>query len=99
MPVGLIVGALAAGTGVRVAVAILLIAAYAAYTIRTIKAGGDAEGEEELQPLFFDRSKQDPPNTTQIATQSSSRSARSSSGPSCSSAASRRSPRSSASRR
>lgn len=68
MPIGLVVGALAVGTHARIAVAVGLVAAYVAYTVRTIRAGGDAE-EEELRPLYFDRSKQDPPNTAQITAQ------------------------------
>ena len=68
MPVGLIVGALALETLPRIVVAILLVLAYVAYTARTIKHGGDAT-DEELKPLFFDRSKEDPPSGLQIAAQ------------------------------
>ncbi len=67
-PCGLLLGALAVERPARIVAAVALIAAYGAYTARTIKRGGDAT-DEELKPLYFDRSKQDPPNTRQIAAQ------------------------------
>jgi cation:H+ antiporter len=68
MPIALIVGALAADKHVGIAVAILLVLAYIGYTARTIKQGGDAT-DDDLQALFFDRTKHDPPSTLQIAVQ------------------------------
>ena len=44
------------------------IAGYAAYVRSTVKKGGDAEGEE-LDPLYFDTSKDDPPSTLQMSLQ------------------------------
>jgi cation:H+ antiporter len=68
MPIALVIGAVGAGTPVRIAAAVLLVLAYVAYTARTIKQGGDA-GDEELKALYFDTSKEDPPNTGQIVVQ------------------------------
>jgi cation:H+ antiporter len=53
---------------VRYAAAVLLVAVYVFYVVRTIKKGGDA-GEEELKPLMFDTSKGDPPNAFQLGLQ------------------------------
>jgi cation:H+ antiporter len=68
MPIALIVGALAADKPVRIAVAVLLVLAYIGYTARTIRQGGDAT-DDELQPLFFDRTKDDPPSRLPIVVQ------------------------------
>jgi cation:H+ antiporter len=68
MPIGLVIGAIGASNSVRMVAAVLLVLTYVAYTARTIKQGGDAE-DEELQALYFDTSKKDPPNTGQIAVQ------------------------------
>jgi cation:H+ antiporter len=68
MPIALIVGALAADKPVRIGVAVLLVLAYFGYTARTIKQGGDAT-DDELQPLFFARTKDDPPSTLPIVVQ------------------------------
>ena len=68
MPIGLVIGALALADLPRIVAAVLLVLAYVAYTARTIKHGGDAT-DEALKPLYFDRSKGDPPNTAQITTQ------------------------------
>jgi cation:H+ antiporter len=48
--------------------AVALILAYGWYVRRTIKKEGDAE-EEEPKPLYFDTSKQDPPNLVQLVGQ------------------------------
>jgi cation:H+ antiporter len=69
MPLGLLIGALGAEKPVRIVAAILLVLAYVVYTARTIKRGGDADDDEELKALYFDRSKDDPPSTGQIAAQ------------------------------
>ena len=68
---GLAVGVgIGASTSVRIAVAVLLVIAYVVYSYRTVKHGGESEeGEEELKPLIFDRTKQDPPRTMEIALQ------------------------------
>lgn len=48
--------------------AILLVLGYAAYVWRSVKKAGSAE-EEEPKPLYFDRSKDDPPRGFQIILQ------------------------------
>jgi len=45
--------------------AAVLLVLYGVYVWRTIKKGADAE-EEEPQPLYFDTSKDDPPNKLQL---------------------------------
>jgi len=54
---------------VHIVGAALLVGVYVLYVRRTLQAGGDADEEEELKPLYFDTSKQDPPNTFQIVAQ------------------------------
>jgi cation:H+ antiporter len=68
-PVGITAGVLATSAAVQVAVAAALVAGYVLYTTITVKRAGDAEGEEELKPLLFDWTKDDPPNTAQVALQ------------------------------
>ena len=53
----------------HVAGAVALVLVYALYVRRTVKGGGDSEIEEELKPLTFDTSRDDPPNTFQIVAQ------------------------------
>jgi cation:H+ antiporter len=69
MPVGVLLGVLSTSAAVQVAGAAALVVAYGLYTTRTIRRGGDADEEEELKPLWFDRSKDDPPETWQIVAQ------------------------------
>jgi cation:H+ antiporter len=69
MPFGLLLGAWAPPTHVRMAAAVLLLIAYAGYTARTVKGGGDADAEEELKALFFDRTKENPPSRVEIGVQ------------------------------
>jgi cation:H+ antiporter len=69
MPVAIVLGVVGAPDAVRYAGAALLVVAYAAYVRRTIKKGGDAGNEEELEPLFFDTSRGDPPSTFQMVVQ------------------------------
>jgi cation:H+ antiporter len=52
----------------HIAGAVVLVIAYGWYVHRTIKKEGDAE-EEEPKPLYFDTSKQDPPNALQLVGQ------------------------------
>jgi cation:H+ antiporter len=68
-PLGILVGALDMSKGVHLAVAAVLVAGYAAYVWRTVKGGGSAGDEDELEPLYFDPSKDDPPSTLQITLQ------------------------------
>jgi cation:H+ antiporter len=68
-PLGLLVGALDTSTALQIVVAAILVAGYGVYSWRTVKQGGDATGDEELDPLYFDWSKDDPPSTFQIVAQ------------------------------
>ena len=68
-PVGLIVGALDTSPAVQLAAAALLVAGYGVYSWQTVRHGGDASEDDELAPLYFDISKDDPPSTLQIALQ------------------------------
>ena len=65
--------ALALGGGVprelALAAALLFVLAYAAYVLLTIRRGGEAQAEHELDPLIGDTTKHDPPATWMIATQ------------------------------
>jgi cation:H+ antiporter len=54
---------------VHIVGAVMLVAVYAFYVRRSLKAGGDADEEEELAPLYFDTSKDDPPSTFQMVLQ------------------------------
>ena len=68
-PLGVVVGALDTSAGVQLAVAAVLVAGYGVYARRTVRGGGDAGADDELDPLYFDRSKDDPPTTLQISLQ------------------------------
>ncbi len=69
IPVAIVLGAIGAPDGIRYAGAALLVVAYGTYVHRTLAKGGDADQEEELAPLYFDTSRDDPPNTWQMAAQ------------------------------
>ena len=69
MPVAIVLGAIGAPDPVRYAAAALLVIAYGVYVRRTVKKGGDAGDAEELEPLYFDTSRDDPPNTFQMVAQ------------------------------
>ena len=47
----------------------MLVAGYCVYAWLTVRGGGDASDEDELEPLYFDTSKDDPPSTLQISLQ------------------------------
>jgi cation:H+ antiporter len=68
MPVGIVLGVISTSDWLRYAGAALLIAGYAGYVRATVKSGGDAE-DEELEPLYLDPSKDDPPSTLQMTVQ------------------------------
>ena len=69
MPVAIVLGAIGAPDPVRYAAAGLLVIAYGIYVRRTVKKGGDAGDSEELEPLYFDTSRDDPPSTFQMTAQ------------------------------
>ena len=54
---------------VHIAGAIALVIAYVVYARQTVRESGDSEGEDELKPLTFDPSKEDPPRNGQIVAQ------------------------------
>jgi cation:H+ antiporter len=69
MPIGIVLGVVGASAPLRYAGAALVLLGYAAYVRATVKGGGDADDEEELEPLYFDTSKEDPPSTFQMTLQ------------------------------
>ena len=69
MPVGIVLGVISPPGAVRYAGAALLVLAYAGYVRATVKRGGDADDDEELDALYFDTSKDDPPSTFQMTAQ------------------------------
>ena len=68
-PLGVLAGALDTSAGAQLALAALLVAAYGVYAWLTVRGGGEADDAEELAPLYFDTTKDDPPNTPQISLQ------------------------------
>jgi len=54
---------------VHVVGAVVLVAVYAYYVWRTLRAGAGSDEEEELKPLTFDWTKDDPPATWQVGAQ------------------------------
>jgi len=69
MPIGIVLGVVSASAPLRYAGAALLLIGYGGYVRSTIKGGGDADQGEELDPLYFDTSKGDPPSTFQMVAQ------------------------------
>ena len=68
-PLGVLAGSLDTSAGVQIAVAAVLVAGYGVYAWLTVRGGGDASDDDELAPLYFDTSKDDPPSTLQITLQ------------------------------
>jgi cation:H+ antiporter len=65
----ILLGAIGAPGVVRIPAAILFVVAYFAYTVWTIRRGqGGAEGEPD-SPLYFDWTRDDPPNNFQLILQ------------------------------
>jgi len=54
---------------VHIVGAVALLAVYGLYVRRTIRGSDEGESEEQLKPLTFDLSKDDPPSTFQIVAQ------------------------------
>ena len=69
MPVGIVLGVVSASAPLRYAGAALVLIGYGLYVRTTVKGGGDADDEEELAPLYFDTSRDDPPSTFQMVAQ------------------------------
>lgn len=68
LAVALLLG-LGAPQGLRIAGGFVLFAAYVAYAYITVRRGGSPAHDDELSPLTFDPTKDDPPTTLQIALQ------------------------------
>jgi cation:H+ antiporter len=66
--VALLIGAIGAPSGVRIAAAILFVIAYVVYTVWTVRQGKGGETEPDA-PLFFDWTKDDPPSNFQLILQ------------------------------
>ncbi len=49
--------------------AVVLVAMYVLHVRQTLRGAGDTEGGEELAPLIFDTTKEDPPATWQVVAQ------------------------------
>src|SRR5919205_4458835 len=56
-------------SGVRIAVAVALLAAYVLYATWTLRHSGPVEAEEELSPLILDTTRSDPPGMTTVVVQ------------------------------
>jgi cation:H+ antiporter len=69
MPVGLLLGVSGAPDALKYAGAVALVVGYGAYVRQTLKGGGDAGDADELEALYFDTSKDDPPSTLQMSAQ------------------------------
>ncbi len=67
-PAGILLG-LGVPMGGRIAGAAALVLGYGVYAWRTARGSGDAQDDDELKPLYFDFSKDDPPNVGQIVVQ------------------------------
>ena len=56
-------------TPIHIAGAVGLLIAYGAYARRTVRHSGESEDVDELKPLTFDPSKEDPPRNIEIVAQ------------------------------
>jgi cation:H+ antiporter len=56
-------------TSIQIAGAVALLIAYGAYARRTVRHSGESEDVEELKPLRFDPTKEDPPHNIAIVVQ------------------------------
>ncbi|MDQ3867327.1 MAG: sodium:calcium antiporter [Actinomycetota bacterium] len=66
---GFVLGIVDVPRWLRVAGAVLLVAAYAAYVRFTLAHSGEVAEEEELKPLSFDMTKSDPPRIGTVLVQ------------------------------
>ncbi len=69
LPVGIAVGLLDAPAWLKIAAAAVLVVAYGVYVRATVRDGGDTEGGDELDPLYFDRSADGQPRRIRIVAQ------------------------------
>ncbi len=64
----ILIGALGVSSGIRIAAAVLFVIAYVVYTYWTVKQGKGGEAEPDA-PLYFDWTRDDPPNNFQLILQ------------------------------
>jgi cation:H+ antiporter len=64
----ILIGVLGLPTGLRIAAAVLFVIAYVVYTYWTVKQGKGGEAEPDA-PLYFDWTRDDPPNNFQLIAQ------------------------------
>jgi cation:H+ antiporter len=64
----ILLGGVGAPPALNIGVAIAFVLAYVAYSVWTVRRTGGAE-EEEPDPLYFDWTREDPPNTFQLVLQ------------------------------
>lgn len=57
------------GRVVNVVAAVVLVAAYVTYVVRSVRRGGEVQAEEELKALYLDWTKDDPPHVWQAVVQ------------------------------
>ena len=65
----ILLGAIGVSTPIRIVVAIVFVIAYVVYTVWTVRSGQDVGATEPDAPLFFDWTKDDPPNNFQLIAQ------------------------------
>ena len=65
----LAIGLVGAPLALRIAAAVTLVLAYAAYVRRTLTQGGDLQAPETIGPLIFDLTRGDPPRIATVVTQ------------------------------
>ena len=68
-PLGLLTGAVETSAAIQIAIAAVLVAGYGIYARLTVRGGGDPSDDDELEALYFDTTKDDPPSTLQISAQ------------------------------
>lgn len=69
LPVGVLVGVIGAPMGLKIAAAAALVIAYGVYVRATLRDGGETEGDDALDALYFDRSADEAPRRLRIVAQ------------------------------
>jgi cation:H+ antiporter len=68
-PIAIALGAIGVPKALLVVAAAVLLVAYVVYVVRAARDGGDSQDQEDLRTLWFDTSREDPPNVLQITLQ------------------------------
>jgi cation:H+ antiporter len=68
-PIGVLVGAFGVARWAQALAATALFAGYGVYVWLTVRASKGTDGDDDLAPLYFDTSRDDPPSVAQIALQ------------------------------